>query len=200
MIPAPSLLLLAQIVFIDLSFSGENAVVVGMAVAALPAPLRRRAMAAGIAGAAALRFLMAFFAVRLLRITGLLVAGGILLLWVGWKMTRELRAAHSRKTQDPDLAANKFLDAVKQIIAVDVSMSLDNVLGVAGVARDHKPELAIGLVLSVALMGLASTQIARLTTRYPKIAILGIGVVLYTALRMIYDGAEELLHPIHAFV
>lgn len=168
--------------------AGDNALVLGMAVAPLPTAERKRALAAGIAAATVLRIILAFFAVQLLHVTGLLVAGGLLLLWVGWKMARDLHVMRQKthaKTQTP---AKKFTQAIWQIALTDISLSLDNVLGIAGVARDHKVELIIGLVLSVGLMGLASSQIARLTARYPKLFYAGVVVVLYTALRMIYDG------------
>ena len=195
-----SLIDLLQIILIDLSLAGDNAIVVGMAVAALPAAQRKQAMTAGILAATLLRIGMAFFAVKLLAITGLLAAGGLLLLWVGWKMARELHALHHKKHIENQSAAEKFSAAVWQIILADISMSLDNVLGVAGVARDHMQELVIGLVLSVALMGLASSQIARLTARYPKIGYAGVIIILYTAGRMIYDGALPLLPFNHALV
>ena len=193
-----SLLDLAQIILIDLSLAGDNALVVGMAVAALPVQQRHRATMAGIGAATLLRIIMAFFAVQLLHITGLLAAGGLLLLYVGWKMWSEIRATHHKKLNH-DKAAKKFSAAVWQIILADVSMSLDNVLGVAGVARDHMQELVIGLGLSVVLMGLVSTQIARLTARYPRIGYIGVAIIFYTAVRMIYDGAVDLFQPVNAF-
>ena len=200
-----ALFALVQIILIDLSLAGDNAVVIGVAVAALPPKQRKQAMLLGIAGATALRIFMALFATQLLHIAGLLAAGGILLLWVGWKMWRELRALrpsdNAENTAGTDKAAGKLSTAIWQIIIADVSMSLDNVLGVAGVARDHTWELVIGLCLSIALMGFASAQIAKLAGRYPKIGYIGVAIVLYVALRMIYDGAQELLHPvIHAVV
>jgi len=186
---------LAQIILIDLSLAGDNALVVGMAVIALPLAQRKRAMMSGIAAATLLRILMAFFAVRLLHITGLMASGGLLLLWVGWKMAREIHA-HQRQQknthQGKKSVEKKFSTAVWQIVLADVSMSLDNVLGVAGVARDHMEELILGLGLSVLFMGLASAQIAKLAERYPKIGYAGIAVILYTALNMIYDGGREL--------
>ncbi len=189
---------LVQIVLIDLSLAADNALVVGSAVATLPAAQRKKALTAGIAAATVLRIIMAFFAVQLLHITGLLAAGGLLLLWVGWKMFCEVRFLKPHvviKTND----TQKLSAAVWQIIIADVSMSLDNVLGVAGIARDHMEELVLGLALSVALMGLVSSQIAKLTARYPKAGYVGIAIVIYTALRMIYDGAI-IFYPTHAFV
>lgn len=183
---------LAQILLIDLSMAGENAIVIGMAVSSLPKANRKMAMTVGIAAAAILRLVMAFFAVQLLQITGLMVAGGCLLLWVSWKMWYDLRMQH-RKQQDKAAgkavrSSEKMSDAIMQIIVADVSMSLDNVLGVAGVARDHMGELVIGLGLSVVLMGFASSKIAGVAERYPKVMYLAVAVILYTALKMIYDG------------
>ena len=177
---------------LDLSLAAENAIAVGMAVAALPQGQRKRATAAGIAAATVLRIFLAFFAVQLLRVTGLLVAGGLLLLWVAWKMAREVRAHHCATHKCEKHAPKKFSEAIWQIVIADVSMSLDNVLGVAGIARDHIPVLIVGLVLSVGLMGAAATQIARLTTRYPKVAYVGVAIVLYTALKMVYDGVIQI--------
>jgi YjbE family integral membrane protein len=194
-----SLLNLAQIALIDLSLAGDNALMVGLAVASLPPDRRKRAMALGIGSATVLRILLALFAVQLLQITGLLVAGGLILAWVAWKMLREIRHLHRAKKADEPPVVKKFAAAVWQILAADISMSLDNVLGVAGIARDDRMALVAGLTLSVLLMALASSQIAKLTARYPKAGYVGIAVILYTALRMIYDGAETLYQPIHAF-
>jgi YjbE family integral membrane protein len=182
---------LAQVVVLDLSLAAENAIAVGMAVASLPPKQRKQATALGIAAATVLRIVLAIFAVQLLRVTGLLAAGGLLLLWVAWKMARELRSAYCSTHKCEKPPAKKFSEAIWQIVIADVSMSLDNVLGVAGIAREHIPTLVIGLILSVALMGTAATQIAKLTTRYPKIAWVGVAVVLYTALKMVYDGTQE---------
>lgn len=192
-----SLLLLAQIVLIDLSLAGDNAVVIGVAASVLPPKQRKQAMLLGIGAATVLRILMAIFATRILHVAGLLAAGGILLLWVCWKMWREMEAQapkkKARKEKRKSVSKTKLSAAIAQIVIADVSMSLDNVLGVAGVARDHKLALAFGLMLSIALMGLASTQIAKLAERYPKIAYIGMAIVFYVAVRMIYDGAEQLL-------
>jgi len=186
---------LAQIVLIDLSLAADNALIVGFLVASLPTVQRNRAMGWGIAAATVLRILMAFFAVQLLRITGLMLAGGVLLVWVAWKMARDYQHMHrSGNASEPPQAKppKKMVDVIWQIVVADVSMSLDNVLGVAGIAREHMALLAAGLVLSVALMGFASTLVARLTVRYPKIALLGTMLILYTALSMIYDGGHDL--------
>jgi len=199
------LLALLQILMIDLSMAGDNALAVGMAAAGLPPEKRRRAVLAGIVGATGLRILFAVFAVQLLRVTGLLVAGGLLLLWVSWKMWGELKLAKQRgasgheKSDEGSPASGverkskTLLAAIGQIIAADVSMSLDNVLGVAGVARDHLGILVAGLALSVLLMGVASAFVARLVARHHWVGYLGLAVILYTAATMIADGIKPFL-------
>jgi YjbE family integral membrane protein len=200
----PELLIFLQVVLIDLSMAGDNALVVGMAAAGLRPAERHRAVLAGIAGATLLRILFAVFAVQILHLTGLLAAGGLLLLWVAWKMYEELR--HAKKVRDadkdaagdvasPGIQTKKISTAIWQIITADVSMSLDNVLGVAGVARDHLWLLAAGLSLSVLLMGIASSFVARLAARHSWIGYLGFVVILYTALRMVGDGVKPFLTP-----
>ncbi len=192
-----------QVVLIDLVLAGDNAVVIGMAAAGLPASLRHKAIFWGIIAAAVLRVLLALCAVYLLEIVGLLLAGGFLLLWVAWKMYQELRDAHAVGATDADGVARSetpgvngkikgFGAALSQIMIADVSMSLDNVLAVAGAARDHTVALGFGLLLSVALMGLAANFIARLLTRHRWIAYLGLIIIFIVALRMIFDGTHEL--------
>jgi YjbE family integral membrane protein len=188
---------LLSVVIIDVVLAGDNAIVVGMAAAGLPAEQRRRVIVIGIAAATVLRITLATVATWLLAIIGLTLAGGVLLLWVAWKFYRELRPRHDAGASDGELrppAVKTFRQAVVQITAADVSMSLDNVLAVAGTARDHFWVLALGLVLSVALMGLASNFIARLLARYHWIAWVGLGVITVVALRMIYEGSSEVLH------
>jgi len=194
----PELLAFLQIVLIDLSLAGDNAIVIGMAAAGLPKDKRHHAVMAGIVAATVLRIIFAIFAVQILHITGLMAAGGLLLLWVAWKMYEELRhvnkAKNAEETVGAESAAPKKLSAaIWQIVVADVSMSLDNVLGVAGVARDHVWVLVAGLGLSVVLMGAASAVVARIAARHSWIGYLGLAVILYTALRMIMDGAKELL-------
>ncbi len=160
-----------------------------------------------------LRIVFSLFTVQLLQVIGLLLAGGLLLLWVAWKLWRELRAgslaasglaeeeeaAAALEDRVPDAPAEKsFRDAVTQIVVADVSMSLDNVLAVAGAARDHEVVLIFGLALSVALMGLAATLIARLLHRYRWIAYAGFAIILYVALRMIWEGSREVLAAVAA--
>ncbi len=202
---------LLQVIAIDLVLAGDNAIVIGLAAAGLPADQRNRAILVGIVAATVLRIIFALITTTLLAITGLLLAGGLLLLWVCWKMWRELRAGHATEEQAAEEAlANRDLDAdgsvaagvprktfaqaATQIVVADVSMSLDNVLAVAGAAHDHPTVLIIGLVLSIALMGLASTFIARVIHRYRWIAFVGLAVILYVSLEMIYEGAREVIY------
>lgn len=193
-----------QVVMIDLVLAGDNAVVIGMAAAGLPPHLRRKAILWGIVAAAVLRILLALCAVYLLNIVGLLLAGGLLLLWVAWKMYQELRATHVLgqifDAADGSVAADPtrvkasvkgFGAALSQIMIADVSMSLDNILAVAGAARDHTVALGFGLLLSVALMGFAANYIAKLLSRYRWIAYLGLGMIFLVAMRMIFDGTNE---------
>ena len=189
---------LAQVIAIDVALAGDNAIVVGMAAAGLPVLLRKRAIVIGIAAAAILRIVFAAFTVQLLKIVGLLFAGGVLLLWVAWKLWRELR--HQNPEEEPlpghvdEGAPDKnFRQAVTQIIVADVSMSLDNVLAVAGASRDHEWVLVLGLALSVALMGLAANFIAKLLNRHRWIAYVGLVIILYVALTMVWQGGQELM-------
>ena len=198
-----------QVVMIDLVLAGDNAIVIGLAAAGLPAAQRNRAILIGIIAATVLRIFFASITVYLLAIVGLLLAGGILLLWVCWKMWRELRLSKAQKQaaeeaiEQLDLNADgtiaggvptkTFAQAAIQIVVADVSMSLDNVLAVAGAAREHPIILVFGLGLSIALMGLAATFIARLLHRHHWIAYVGLIIILYVALQMIYDGALEVL-------
>ncbi len=196
---------LGQVIMIDLVLAGDNAVVIGLAAAGLPKEQRNRAILIGIVAATLLRIGFALITTTLLGITGLLLAGGILLLWVCWKMYRELRhGGHELSEEGAEAISGKDLDkdgavaggaprktlgqAALQIVVADVSMSLDNVLAVAGAAHDHPTVLIIGLVLSVALMGLAATFVARLLNRFRWIAWVGLLLILYVAVKMIYDG------------
>lgn len=194
---------LVTVIIIDLVLAGDNAVVVGMAAAGLEPELRRRAVMVGIAAAALLRIVFAIFTTQLLAIIGLLLAGGILLLWVAWKLWREIQAENQRRREDAEpgeLGAHAAAEpktlrqAIIQIVVADVSMSLDNVLAVAGTARHHVEVLIIGLALSVALMGLAATLVARILHRYHWISYIGLLLITYVALRMIWDGGQEVLH------
>ncbi|MCJ8141203.1 TerC family protein [Falsirhodobacter halotolerans] len=185
---------LLQVLFIDVVLAGDNAVVVGMAAAGVDPSIRRKVIFWGIGGAVVLRILFALIAVELLAIIGLTLAGGVLLLWVCWKMYREIRESGNDEDAVADAAKGPkktFWQAMIQIIIADVSMSLDNVLAVAGAARDHVEVLVIGLLISVVLMGAAATLIARVLHKYRFIAWIGLIVILFVALRMIYEGGEE---------
>jgi len=204
---AASMTALLQVIAIDLVLAGDNAIVIGLAAAGLPVEQRKKAILIGVLAATVLRILFAAVTVKLLAIVGLLLAGGILLLWVCWKMWRELRTSHADEQEATEALANADLDGDKtvatgkarktlgqaalQIVVADVSMSLDNVLAVAGAARDHFPVLVIGLVLSIALMGLAASFIARLLHRYRWIAYIGLLIILYVAIDMVYRGVVE---------
>jgi YjbE family integral membrane protein len=200
---------LVKVILVDLVLAGDNAIVVGIAVAGLPASQRWRVMVFGIAVATVLRIVFATVTVQLLQVIGLLLAGGLLLLWVCWKMWRELRSgqlvgaavpAHGPREVDAEVGGaagapqrKTMRQAVTQIIVADVSMSLDNVLAVAGAARDHAWVLIVGLVLSVAFMGLAAGLIARLLGRYHWIAYVGLAIIFYVAMRMIFDGTVQVV-------
>ena len=204
-ITASSLTALAQVILIDLVLAGDNAIVIGLAAAGLPKEQRARAILMGVAAATVLRVIFAIATTWLLAIVGLLLAGGILLLWVCWKMWRELRLSAQEQheagqaLEGHDTAANggngaarkTFAAAAWQIVVADVSMSLDNVLAVAGAAREHLWVLIVGLGLSIALMGLAASLIARLLQRHRWIAYVGLAVILYVAVDMIYRGVLE---------
>jgi YjbE family integral membrane protein len=181
-----------QVIMIDLVLAGDNAVVIGLAAGGLPPERRHRAILVGIGAATLLRIALAAVAVELLAIVGLLLAGGILLLWVTWKMWRELRGQRRHKAGPAAEAPRKtFAQAAWQIVFADISMSLDNVLAVAGAARDHPAALVFGLGLSIVLMGVAANMIARLLERRRWIAYVGLAIILYVALDMIWRGFEE---------
>jgi YjbE family integral membrane protein len=183
------LVTLAQVVMIDVALAGDNAVVVGLAVSGLPVRQKRPAILLGIGGATVIRIAMGAVALQLLAIIGLLLAGGILLLWVCWKMFRELRRKH-RIVVDGE-GTKTLRQAMLQIVLADVSMSLDNVLAVAGAAHDRFWILTAGLILSVGLMGLAAGLIARLLEKHRWIAWIGLLIVMYVALNMIWHGGNE---------
>ncbi|MBY5750314.1 TerC family protein [Rhizobium leguminosarum bv. viciae] len=201
MFTAAGMTALLQVIAIDLVLAGDNAVVIGLAAAGLEATQRRKAIIVGIVAATVLRILFASVAVYLLAIVGLLLAGGLLLLWVCWKMWRELRAGHggNHEAVGAEGAPRKtFFQAATQIVVADVSMSLDNVLAVAGAAREHPSVLVIGLALSIALMGIAANFIARLLTNHRWIAYVGLLIILYVSLDMIHRGGVELLPYVQA--
>lgn len=183
------LAVLAQVIAIDVALAGDNAVVVGMAVAGLPERRRRAAILLGIGGATLLRILLGSVALRLLEILGLTLAGGLLLLWVCWRMYRELRTPH----HDPSGGRREKTlgQAMTQIIVADLSMSVDNVLAVAGAAHGHPWVLVAGLSFSVVLMGAAATLIARMLERFRWIGWVGLLIVLHVALDMIWSGGLD---------
>jgi YjbE family integral membrane protein len=199
---------LFQVIMIDLVLAGDNAVVIGLAAAGLPPELRRKAIFIGIAAATLMRIGFALIATQLLGITGLLLAGGLLLLWVCWKMYQELRIPHHQQESAVEAVAGADLNAdgtiargaprktlrqaVTQIIIADVSMSLDNVLAVAGAAREHPTVLFFGLALSIALMAIAASLIARLLNKHRWIAWIGLLIILYVALHMIWEGWHDI--------
>jgi YjbE family integral membrane protein len=208
LITSEAMVAFLQVVLIDLVLAGDNAVVIGLAAAGLPPEQRTRAILVGILAATALRIIFAGLTTQLLQIIGLLLAGGILLLWVCWKMWRELRTSSAEAeeagealvdydiNQDGTIAGRArrktFGQAALQIVVADVSMSLDNVLAVAGAAREHPIVLAFGLLLSIALMGVAANLVARLLQKHRWIAYVGLAIIFYVACEMIYRGAHEL--------
>ena len=202
LISSQSLTALFQVVMIDLVLAGDNAIVIGLAAAGLPEGHRKKAILIGILAATVLRIGFASITVQLLQIIGLLLAGGVLLLWVCWKMWRELHTSYhlpkaqslsSASTVDASVGGHQktLSQAVWQITIADVSMSLDNVLAVAGAAREHPTILIFGLALSIALMGFAANFIARLLEKHRWVAYVGLLIILYVAFDMCYRGVME---------
>ena len=183
-----ALAVFGQVVLIDIVLAGDNAIVVGALAAGLPTEQRKRVIMIGIVAALVLRVGFALIATQLLGIVGLVLAGGLMLLWVAYRMWRELKAPGNTETTSPIAVPRSFRSAALQVAVADLSMSIDNVLAVAGAARDHPGIMVIGLVLSVALMGLAANYIANLIERYSWIAWLGFLVIVFVAGKMIYDG------------
>lgn len=197
---------LIQVLMIDLVLAGDNAVAVGVVAAGLPPDDRKKAIFWGLVAAVVTRIGFALITTQLMGVIGLLLAGGILLLWVCWKMWKEMRAQAAADeetaeavldadpTTEPKVAqAKSFRSALIQILIADVSMSLDNVLAVAGAAREHPAVLVFGLLVSIALMGVAATWIARLLHRYRWIGYIGLVIVLYVALHMMWEGHRDLV-------
>lgn len=190
---------LLQVLMIDIVLAGDNAIVVGMAAAGLPAEQRRKAIFWGIVAATIMRIGFASITVQLLSIVGITLAGGVLLLWVCWKMYRELRdgGQHDHGSDEAgsvnaDGSPRKTMrQAITQILVADISMSLDNVLAVAGAAKDHPYVLIVGLAISVVLMGVAATLIANLLNKHRWIAWVGLLIILYVAGDMIWSGTNE---------
>ena len=193
---AAGLLTLGQVILIDLTMAGDNVVIIGTLTSGLHRRDRRKVIALGVGMALVFLIAFALIATQLLHITGLLLAGGLLLLWVGYNIYREIRGGTLITADDPETrevegppATKTFLRAAIQVTVADLSMSLDNVLAVAAAARQHPAVLFIGLALSVTLMGLAANFVARLIQRYPWIAWVGLAMILYVALNMIYEGS-----------
>ena len=196
---------LVSVILIDIVLAGDNAVVVGTAAAGLPPAQQRKVIMLGAALALVFRVIFALVAVQLLAIIGLLLAGGLLLLWVAWKIWRELHTGgHGEAaTEQAKLAAaggKTMRSAVMQVAVADVSMSLDNVLAVAGAARDHPYIMIFGLLLSIALMAVAAGYIARLIDRHRWVAYVGLVIVLFVAAKMIWEGGLEVLHAVNGAV
>jgi len=195
---------LAQVLFIDIVLAGDNAIVVGMAAAGLPPDQRRKAIIWGIGAAAVMRIGFAAVTTQLLAIVGITLAGGVLLLWVCWKMFRELREGGHDEAEEgaeehaaaADGQRKTLSQAILQILVADVSMSLDNVLAVAGAAKHHLWVLVVGLAISVVLMGVAATLIAKLLNRHRWIAWVGLLVILYVALEMIWQGTNQVAREV----
>ena len=201
-----ALIALAQVLMINVVLSGDNAVVIGMVAARVQPTDRRRVILWGMGAAVVLRILLAVVAVDLLRILGLLLAGGIILLWVAWRLYRDIREQNEEKAGLAAMAAHgrggaagggsasavPFSRAIWQIAVADISMSVDNVLAIAGAANKNVMVLVIGLVVSVALMGVAATYIARLLQRYPALAYVGVALIVYVGIEMIWEGSGDL--------
>jgi YjbE family integral membrane protein len=202
---------LLQVILIDIVLAGDNAVVIGMSAAHVQAVDRRKVIFWGLAAAVVSRVILAIFAVHLLKYVPLVIAGGILLLWVCWRLWRDVRHAHKEQqaakmlagcpgnghavheaAHTPKSHAKAIRRAILQIAVADISMSLDNVLAVAGAAMQHVGVLVIGLTLSIALMGLAASMVAKMLHKYPWISYAGIFIVLFVALRMIWDGVVRM--------
>ncbi len=188
------------VILIDLVLAGDNAIVVGALAAGLPADQRRKVILIGIGAALVLRLIFALLVTTLMGVVGLIFAGGLLLLWVAWKFWRELRDDAHQSAGSPEVEgdsdsglkpAKSFAAAAWGVAAADVSMSLDNVLAVAGAAKDHPGIMIVGLIVAVALMGVAANFIAKLIERYKWIAYVGLLLILFVALKMIYEGATD---------
>ena len=195
-----------QVLMINLVLAGDNAIVVGALAAGLPPEQRKKVILIGVLAALVLRVLFALIVTQLLQIVGLILAGGILLLWVAWKMYRELHH-NGESGGSPEVygdehsgvrPAKSFAGAAWAVAVADVSMSLDNVLAVAGAARDHPGIMIVGLIFAVALMGVAANVIAKYIERYRWIAYVGLLVILYVAGKMVWEGWHDVA-PIIGF-
>jgi YjbE family integral membrane protein len=200
-----ALLALAQVLMINVVLSGDNAVVIGMVAARVAPDLRSKVILWGMGAAVLLRVLLSIVAVDLLNILGLSLAGGVLLLWVAWRLYRDIREQNSEKEGLETIAEHRkmvgsgatggkaipFSRAIWQIAVADISMSVDNVLAIAGAANQNIPVLVIGLVVSIALMGVAATFIARLLQKYPVLSYIGVVLIVYVAGEMIWEGSGD---------
>ena len=200
----PELTAFLQIIVIDIVMSGDNAIIIGMAAAGLPPELRKKAIFWGIIGATVLRIFFAVIVVQLLSITGIKVIGGLLLLWVCWRMWQEIRAGATVEDIEREAEENAkkgppktLRTAMVNIIVADATMSLDNVLAVAGAARDHLEMLIFGLVLSIALMALTANYIAKLLEKHTWLGYLGLAIIAYVAIQMIWQGSGEVMDVIN---
>lgn len=205
---SPTIAALIQVILIDIVLAGDNAVVIGLAASLVPGAQRRRVIFWGLAAAVILRMTLAWFTTWILGVIGLSFAGGLLLLWVAWRLYRDIKRSHDEATGAktigdeqqslvPPALPNPTPDvrrAILRIAVADLSMSLDNVLAVAGAAIHHPWVLVIGLLLSVALVGFAAATIARLLQRFPWISYAGVIIILYVAVRMVFLGGMEIMH------
>lgn len=203
-----ALIALAQVLMINIVLSGDNAVVIGMVAARVAPENRRNVILWGMVAAVVLRVLLALVAVDLLHILGLSLAGGIILLWVAWRLYRDIREQKEEQAGLATMEAQRahhggpavaavtksvtLASAIRQIAIADISMSVDNVLAIAGAANQNVPVLVIGLVVSIALMGVAATYIARLLQRYPALSYVGVALIVYVGAEMIWEGSEDL--------
>ncbi len=192
-----------QVILVDLVLAGDNAIVIALVVANFPSRQRAQLLMMGICAATVVRVIFAVATVHLMQIVGLMLAGGLLLLWVCWKLWREIEAVRAMELSPAGIyggagtAPTKTVGrAVTQIVVADISMSLDNVLAVAGVARDHTWVLVFGLTLSIAFMGFCATVLARWLQRYHWIAYVGLITILYVACAMVWDGSMEVMHGV----
>ncbi len=185
-----------QVILIDVSLSGDNAIIIGMAAAGLPPAQRRHGIAIGIGAAIVLRIVFAVLIVYLLDVPGLILAGGLMLAWVCWKMWSELRTGHHSAADQSAPQTKTLWQAVMQITVADVSMSLDNVLAVAGAAREHPWVMIAGLVISIACMAVAANLVVGLLKRWPSLSYAGLALIVYISARMTFEGGSAFLATI----
>ena len=181
---------LFSVIIADIFLAGDNAIIIGMVASTVAVEDRRRVIVLGIVFAALMRIIFALLTVHLLQVPGLLLAGGLILLWVAWKFWRDLRLSSKKSENDAPITYGPIKHAIYRIVIADLSMSLDNVLAVAGIARDHLWILIFGLALSIGLMAVATPIIVRLLDRYPKLSYFGLIVILYIAITMIWHGID----------